>query len=187
MLSVAGHAGVTEIIAEAVGPAIGFFGWVRRRSGTLVDFGGAAHLIDESCFIFVISVLVLASHAGVTRILAEAVGPTVGLDSQVGRSRTRDNFDDFGGAAHLIGDGCCILVIGMLILASHACVTAISAATVGPAVSATRRSSTFLHLDILFGNWGLVDLLSLGFHRPSVSCVSLFNSHVSHSLLIQSG
>jgi hypothetical protein len=137
LLFVASHAGMAEILAETVGPTVGSRSCVRCRSGTLVDFGGAAHLNKESCCIFVVFVLVLASHAGVTVIPAEAVGPTVGLDSHVG-GRQRHRFV-FGGAAHLIEDGCCILVVAELVIAIHAGVIAIPGDTVGPTVAARRR------------------------------------------------
>jgi aspartate 1-decarboxylase len=134
----ASHAGMAEILAEAVGPTVGPWSCGGGWSGTLVDFGGAAHLNEESCCILVIGVLVDASHAGVTVILAATVGPTVGLYSHVDSRYSRHSFV-FGGAAHLIGDGCFILVTSVLIFASHAGVIAILAATVGPTVAASRR------------------------------------------------
>jgi hypothetical protein len=79
----ASHAGMAKILAEAVGPTVRSWSCGGSWSGTLVDFGGAAHLIEESCCILVIGVLVDASHAGVTVILAATVGPTVGLYSHV--------------------------------------------------------------------------------------------------------
>jgi hypothetical protein len=137
LLVVASHAGMTDILAETVGPTVRSWSCVPPRSRTLVDFGGAAHLINESCCIFVIGVLVEASHAGVTVIPAAAVGPAVGLDSHVD-SRQRHSCV-FRGAAHLIEDGCCILVIGVLVETSHTGVISILADTVGPTVAARRR------------------------------------------------
>jgi hypothetical protein len=143
--------------------------------------GGAAHLIGDGCFILVVGELVIASHAGVIAIPADTVGPTVparrrlyslGSSSSVASSPFRASFDYFGGAAHLVGEGCCVLVIGVLILASHAGVTAILAAAMGPTVAATRRSSTFFHFFVLYGS-------RKGCNRClSLSCVSLINTCV---------
>jgi hypothetical protein len=79
----ASHAGMAEILAEAVSPTVGPWSVGVGWSGTLVNFGTASHLIEESRFILVIGVLVDASHAGVTMIPAATVGPTVGLNSHV--------------------------------------------------------------------------------------------------------
>jgi hypothetical protein len=73
----ASHAGMAEILAEAVGPTVGPWSCGGGWSRNLVDFGRAAHLIEESCCILVIGVLVDASHAGVKAIPAAAVSPTV--------------------------------------------------------------------------------------------------------------
>jgi hypothetical protein len=107
-----------------------------RYSLPFKTLGGAAHLVGGGCFILMIGVLVLASHARVTEILAATVGPTVGALSCVGSRWRNGTLVDFGGATHLVGDGSFILVTGVLVLASHAGVTAILAATVGPTVGA---------------------------------------------------
>jgi hypothetical protein len=94
VLVLASHAGVITILAAAVGPTVAerssrLFGssfvptassrsaGSSRLGSSFDDLRGAAHLIEESCFILVICALVLASHAGVKNIPATTVGPAV--------------------------------------------------------------------------------------------------------------
>jgi hypothetical protein len=177
----ASHAGVTVILTEAVGPTVGLDSHVDSRQRHSSIFGGAAHLIKDSCFILVISVLVVASHACVIAIPAGTVGPTVaarrrfGSSGCVGSRRFRGSLDDFGGAAHLIGEGCCILVIGMLILKSFAFLLYRGSQHSVPVWPQLSISTSVRHCTSSPSVSGLTVL---------VSSVSLFKSHVCCFLLV---